>query len=708
MSKKIAIAIAIEKTQGKYDDLPGAGEDARDFLGWAKGQGFQPTALIGDDANVVRMDDVRQALKITEKSNIHALYLFFSGHGLSFGLGQDYWLLSEGSKASGEVVDVYGLVGMLRQLSLRHVAIFADACRSHADASDLAISRLAVPPAPSRPVGAWVGVTKIDQFYATRATQEAIHLRAEYDKRTGKLQNRAHGLFTKHLLNGLCGRAAGCQQRDISTGGLVVRPVPLEAYLYKTVCDESRKYYAQKGLNYQQYPDCYTESREVLARVTPPSPVALTVNAYMYTGGIAPANITILRYDASSHGQWHSHDQGMAPYNGYLPAGNIYGVKASLAGHSQVPPSPSPITHLASASSIDVVLVPDGSAKTLTGDSDQLDSSSNGGRGCALKTLIIEPQRADQAPHEGVFLTRTTDGITGAVEYGYQFLADDQIPEHIGASHMVSDGDRWISYYTIPGASDPCDFDSLHVLGDDLLAWSVGRDWNTIPDDAEAPELLLQVDELDASSIQIALTNNLSFFLPVIRGFCTYVRTGPEGLEAICCTPTKDRRDNADDIVSIQAWVQAALLHDSWKAFHDSDSPLGNMYDKYGLHPILTPIEAYSKLVAIRRHENPIDLSHTLFNTIHTWFIELSEEHGYRSCDLWAVSAWLAHNFKLGENPTPRQFGISRDECSTPLPLLSAGWTLLNSIDDAQVSDYLPDELIPAAALWTSFARDET
>ena len=78
----------------------------------------------------VRADDIADSVAdLVTARDVARLFVFFHGHGLAKGTGEDVWLLSDADTRPAAAIDVTRSVELARRCGIPHVAFFADACR---------------------------------------------------------------------------------------------------------------------------------------------------------------------------------------------------------------------------------------------------------------------------------------------------------------------------------------------------------------------------------------------------------------------------------------------------------------------------------------------------------------------------------------------------------------------------------------------------
>jgi hypothetical protein len=118
--------------------LQGAANGAKALGRWACDQGI-PTEVLTDDEDPIGFAEIRAAFErlFVGRPRISRLLIYFAGHGLSRGAGEDLWLLSEWSDQQ-RAIAVSGLRRRLERFGVDQITIVADACRSLPNSTETA------------------------------------------------------------------------------------------------------------------------------------------------------------------------------------------------------------------------------------------------------------------------------------------------------------------------------------------------------------------------------------------------------------------------------------------------------------------------------------------------------------------------------------------------------------------------------------------
>jgi hypothetical protein len=242
MASSLAIVVGVSKIPG-LQPLPGARTGADEFAAWARAQGFDVECV--NDWTGVRAVQSRDIATIVRRAvddmTMERLFIFFAGHGVSKG-GADFWLLSDVINDSTEAINVDLSVRRAWGCGIRHVAFFADACRTPPESQTIneVEGRSLFPPGRS-----FDGSVELDQFYATMAGDPAW-------EKNGHNGADAFGIFSQCLMRGLRGEEPGVVEQVV--GGLQERAVlarTLRDVLKKTV-----RIAASRNAGVEQRPDC--------------------------------------------------------------------------------------------------------------------------------------------------------------------------------------------------------------------------------------------------------------------------------------------------------------------------------------------------------------------------------------------------------------------------------------------------------------------
>ncbi len=223
---KCAIIIGVNKTGG-LPVLNAAVKGARDFERWAQAQGIVCTTIT-DEQGLVTTQQIKAAVKqYVDAKTYDQMIVFFAGHGILKGPGDEQWLLSGAPDDPNEAVNVQPSRFLSRNCGIPHVVFISDACRSVPN--DPLVTQVLgaaifpnARPGNKRP--------DIDMFYATAPGAPAFEVKED------EAVKQYNGLFTQCLLKGLNGKVQEVIERDDKDPGkCLVFARPLKRYLEKSV-----------------------------------------------------------------------------------------------------------------------------------------------------------------------------------------------------------------------------------------------------------------------------------------------------------------------------------------------------------------------------------------------------------------------------------------------------------------------------------------
>jgi hypothetical protein len=290
VTRSVALAVAVTKIHD-FPSLPGAAEGAKAFAGWAGEQGFEEVVLLTDQYRPVRVDELYRVADGAVRSGAARLFIFFAGHGLARGFGEDLWLLSEAPGNPGEAVDVAQSLRFARHSGIPHIAVFADSCRTAAEGTRLlAVTGRSIFPAPYPSPN----ICELDQFYAAAPGQAA------WERHPSNPESPPYGIYTRCLLTALSGSdCSALSPVDDGQAPQAVLSHRLRDYLGRVV---PTAVWQETGK--QQWPDSLPGSfwkPNVLAWVPPTAPASRSPASPLPDGG------------QGSSGTGPVRDEGMEP-----------------------------------------------------------------------------------------------------------------------------------------------------------------------------------------------------------------------------------------------------------------------------------------------------------------------------------------------------------------------------------------------------------
>ncbi|MGE3966029.1 MAG: caspase family protein [Planctomycetota bacterium] len=193
MARQVAVVIGIERS-GNLVPLPGARRGAQQFSEWARAAGFEVVELVDQGRSVTAADVWAAVSTAVNAGDVTRLFIFFAGHGVSKGLDTDFWLLSPGPDNPNEAVNVASSLRHARRSGVKHVAVFADACRTAAGKPQQGVDGYVIFPNQQR-----ADRIELDEFYAAQSGQAAQEVVPD------DAIERSFGVFTECLLAALTG-----------------------------------------------------------------------------------------------------------------------------------------------------------------------------------------------------------------------------------------------------------------------------------------------------------------------------------------------------------------------------------------------------------------------------------------------------------------------------------------------------------------------
>ncbi len=233
MGRKLALSIGIGSAP-MFRPLPGAMRGAAAFKVWAEGQNFE-VVPIDDTSDRVVADEIKDVItKAVGVGDVERLFIYFAGHGVARGQGEDCRLLSDAMSNADAVIDVARSLRMAHTCGIRHIAIFADTCRTapQGKLKDIRGQTLF----PSTEQGPGPGA-KIDRFYATRSGDATW----EFSPVGEDPRLAAYGIFTRCLMSALAGEQpeALTEVKD-GVERFAVQADPLASHLEEVVPEAAR------------------------------------------------------------------------------------------------------------------------------------------------------------------------------------------------------------------------------------------------------------------------------------------------------------------------------------------------------------------------------------------------------------------------------------------------------------------------------------
>ncbi len=393
---RIALSIGISTTKG-LADLPAAAPSARVFADWARGHGFDVREFNSQDKPVTSEALLAAGKEIADTKGIEQVFVFFAGHGVAAGHDEDYWLLSGGYE---DPIDASASTTRARaNRRLRHVAFFADACRTSVPSQFFSVAKGSPAVFPSRASGNTNAV--VDIFNSTISGRSAMEV---IERGTDQQIIDAHGIFTKALQDALNGDVGEVRSLHPSTGATVIYAGRLKPYLDRIVPEESSRLTGRR-----QTPDIRPTSGQehALIELGPPQQGTLVIRA-KHPDGSPAAGSSIAVLEMSNVANPIERASGDGPeLTETLPAG-IYGVRATKPGYVQEPLAPEPLALLTGRNADNEVLLRP--SMGLAGD-------STGPEAQLVERYVLDQsgRRADRPSEDGVYTVVHEDVLTGRV-----------------------------------------------------------------------------------------------------------------------------------------------------------------------------------------------------------------------------------------------------------------------------------------------------
>lgn len=194
MARTVAISIGVARVPG-FPYLAGALTGVAEFARWAESQHFSEIHEITDDGRSVTFTEIYEIVASLVAGDVTRLFLYFAGHGLACGYGEDVWLLSDVRNNPNEAINADLSYRLARTCPIPHVAFFADTCRTAADASLLGITGSVLFPRCGN-----LRPGQVDRFFACLPGLPA------WERRPDDPGTPPYGIYTKCLLPALWGQ----------------------------------------------------------------------------------------------------------------------------------------------------------------------------------------------------------------------------------------------------------------------------------------------------------------------------------------------------------------------------------------------------------------------------------------------------------------------------------------------------------------------
>lgn len=193
---RAALLIGVSQS-GDLPKLQAVEDGIAAMTAWAHSQSDieQVVAITDADEPVTIMRLTKAIMEIVENGPLDQLVVYFAGHGMSKST-EEYWLLSEAPKMSGEAVDLRASSEFARRAGIPHVVFISDACRTAPEG----IEAQGVTGTPIFTNSHVFGRTWVDRFFATAVGDPALEIK---DKDVSAEQYSS--LYTSVLVRALMG-----------------------------------------------------------------------------------------------------------------------------------------------------------------------------------------------------------------------------------------------------------------------------------------------------------------------------------------------------------------------------------------------------------------------------------------------------------------------------------------------------------------------
>lgn len=249
--------------------LRGAANGARAFGTWAQSLGTR-TEVLTDEEKPVGCTELRAAFErlLSGRQGVDWLLVYFGGHGLSRGAGEDLWLPSAWH-ADQRAISINALRRRLSRYAVRRLTIVGDACRSlpaDADSADL-VADAVLGRGPFDPTEPRLDLLQASSPY--HASYMVLGARPEDDRCifSGVLEEALSGAREEAF-----DARRGCIT-SVSLAGFLEREVPLRAVQYLVKLEP----HVVSG--FREPDDVYLAARPVPPPSLRPWPTAAAVGA---------------------------------------------------------------------------------------------------------------------------------------------------------------------------------------------------------------------------------------------------------------------------------------------------------------------------------------------------------------------------------------------------------------------------------------------
>jgi hypothetical protein len=593
--RRVAVVIGVGESK-ILPPLPGAAKGAAAFADWADATCGEVHRFIDQDGPIRRAEIFTRIASLTD-GTVSQLLIYYSGHGLASSVDEDYWVLSGAAADPSEVVDVRTSLDNARAYSrIRHVVVFADACRTIAGKQYAQSMRGAAPIFPS-PLEKAIGInTVVDVFYATKTGEVALE-RAPNPLGQEEVERAivgTHGFFTEALLPVLRGEVPEYLRPNLDTGATVLYAQNLAVYLSVRV-----PLMTGKAALLSQEADSRPASSHPLfiAELKRPQAAALTIEAYLPDGSLAEkARVSILDLtnplcprdlETSTDGR----------VSRVLPQNVYYGAKAFLADHQQQPASPNPVTFLFTdlpPVAVELLPISRGPARPRARQAPSL-----------LETFLIDAagEAYGISPRDGVFSVVSRDVLSGRTATEVQVLTmgtrpslnqpleadpaaerrlDSEVELHTMSRSLRDHFEARIGLSVVGahvvGAATK---DDLHAL---LSVERDGRSFSFLRGLAPGSAILALEEERYAAAV-------------LFPDFIGSLSVGPAGVRSLSYAPSanSDYYEEEPDLLHTRALAEAAVRSGRFDVVIDSARPFAEKLRRHKhIDPVLGVLAAYA------------------------------------------------------------------------------------------------------------------
>ena len=257
---RAAILIGVQEP-AILPELSAVWTGVEEMKNWGLAQGIECRSIT-DQLGPVSFQDIYDAVNefADPEKRVQQLLVYFAGHGVNKNYGE-YWLLSHAIEDPNAAINVEGSLKRAQYCCVPHVVLISDACRTAVNSIQAAgiVGGSIFASPKGRPA------VDVDQFYATQLGEPAFEI-SDSPAATPKFT----AIYTHVMLEALRGEHRDLAEWDGSLGKQVIRPRPLEQFLFSEL--PKRVYRLTAGANPRsQTPDAIIQSHEAwLSALSPP------------------------------------------------------------------------------------------------------------------------------------------------------------------------------------------------------------------------------------------------------------------------------------------------------------------------------------------------------------------------------------------------------------------------------------------------------